>query len=140
MRFEKSNEFKIVLTPEQQKEVGSVEWINSACNKKNIFSFDIYENDTLVGFAQLRKYKKNCFFLWHYGIDIKYQNNNLGTKALIELIDYLKNEYNLKELVTTYTYGNNHAKHVYEKVGFTELDVVDEDGVHEVNMLYKVSK
>ena len=27
-------------------------------------------------------------------------------------------------------------KHIYEKVGFTETDVVDEDDCHEVNMVY----
>lgn len=140
MRFIKSNKYKIELTPEQQAEVGSIEDINNACGKHSIISYDIYDNDNLIGFAQLRKYKRKCFFLWHFGIDISYQNKNLGTRALIELIDYLKNEYNIKEIVTTYTYGNNHAKHVYEKVGFVEINVVDEDGIHEVDMLYKIAE
>lgn len=39
-------------------------------------------------------------------------------------------------MTTTYIWGNEHAKHVYEKVGFVETDVVDEDGIHEVNMIY----
>ncbi len=30
------------------------------------------------------------------------------------------------------------AKHVYEKVGFVETDVVDEPDCHEVNMLLKL--
>lgn len=27
-----------------------------------------------------------------------------------------------------------HTKYIYEKIGFTEIDVVDEDRIHEVNM------
>ena len=40
-------------------------------------------------------------------------------------------------MTTTYLFGNLHAKHVYEKIGFIETDFVDEEGIHEVNMIYK---
>lgn len=46
----------------------------------------------------------------------------------------LKKEYGVKKMTTTYLWGNEHAKHVYEKVGFVETDVVDEPDCHEVNM------
>ena len=70
-------------------------------------------------------------------IDLAYQNKYLGTRSLIELIALLKKEYDLKELTTTYIWGNDHARHVYKTVGFTETDVVDEPGCHEVNMIYR---
>ena len=41
-------------------------------------------------------------------------------------------------MTTTYLFGNVHAKHVYEKVGFVETDVVDEDDIYEVNRIYNV--
>ena len=41
-----------------------------------------------------------------------------------------------QRITTTYIYGNDHAKHIYEKVGFVETDVVDEPDCHEVNMAY----
>ena len=50
----------------------------------------------------------------------------------------MKDKYNAKELTTTYIYGNDHAKHIYEKVGFIETDIVDEPDCHEVNMIYYV--
>ena len=37
-------------------------------------------------------------------------------------------------MTTTYIWGNEQAKHVYEKVGFVETSVVDEPNCHEVNM------
>ena len=69
-----------------------------------------------------------------YAIDIKYQNKGYGTEALIELGNLLKTEYGVKRMTTTYIWGNEHAKHVYEKVGFIETDVVNEPDCHEVNM------
>lgn len=46
--------------------------------------------------------------------------------------------YNMKLMTTTYTVGNNQAKHLYEKIGFIETSVVDEKNCHEVNMTYKI--
>ena len=137
MKFVNSTEMKINLTKEQEGHLCSKEYIKKIAKKRNIISYDIYDNDTIIGFAQLRKYKRNCYFLWNFAIDIEYQNKHFGISALKELLVLLKKEYKVKEVVTTYTFGNEHAKHVYETVGFVETDVVDEDGVHEVNMVYK---
>ena len=83
-------------------------------------------------------FEERKYFLWEYAIDIRFQNQHKGTRALIEFIDYLKTRHDAKEITTTYIYGNEHAKHIYEKVGFTETDVVDEPDCHEVNMVYHV--
>ena len=64
------------------------------------------------------------------------KNKGYGTKALIELGEKLKNEYGIKKMTTTYIWGNEHAKHVYKKVGFIETSVVDAPDCHEVNMKY----
>jgi diamine N-acetyltransferase len=47
----------------------------------------------------------------------------------------MKEKYGARCFTTTYIWGNEQAKRVYEKVGFVETDVVNEDGIHEVNML-----
>ncbi len=86
----------------------------------------------------IRKYEDGGFFLWDYAIDYKYQNKKYGTNALKSFIKYLKENYSAKAVSTTYIYGNEIAAHVYEKVGFVETDVVDEDDIHEVNMLLLV--
>ena len=61
-----------------------------------------------------------------------------GTNALKEFISFMKEKYKAKILTTTYVYGNDIAKHVYEKVGFVETDVIDEPDCHEVNMIYHI--
>ena len=137
MKLIKTIKLQIELSDEQRKQLSSKEKIEVALKDKNIFSFNICEQDNLIGFAMLRKYSDIGYFLWNYAIDIKYQNKGYGTKALLFLIDYFETKYNALELTTTYTFGNEIAKHLYEKIGFIETDIVDEDGIHEVNMIYR---
>ena len=110
--------------------------IETACTRKNVLAFDIYSGDLLIGFAMVREFDEGSYFLWNYAIDYKYQNQNYGTSALREFIHFMKENYHMHEITTTYIWGNSHAQHIYEKIGFTETDVVDEDDCHEVNMVY----
>ncbi len=48
--------------------------------------------------------------------------------------------YPVREFTTTYVWGNEHAKRLYESVGFVETDVVEEADYKEVNMHRKVSE
>ncbi|MBQ3375655.1 MAG: GNAT family N-acetyltransferase [Erysipelotrichaceae bacterium] len=138
MNFIKSGEMKVSVTGEQERQISSKDNIRKALLEDNVIGFDIYDDTVLIGFAMLRKYDEGCYFLWDYAIDKEYQNRHYGTRALKQLIEMMQNEYGLKEMSTTYIWGNEHARYVYESVGFRETDVVDEDGIHEVNMLYQV--
>lgn len=137
MRFIKSKEMKVSVLSEQQKNISTREKINKACLEDNVLAFDIYKNNLLVGFVMVRKYDDRAYFLWDFAIDYKYQNQKLGTEALVNFMDYMVKNYNILEMTTTYIWGNNHAKYLYEKVGFIETDIVDEPGCHEVNMIYR---
>jgi len=130
--FKKSQSMKINVKKEQECQISRKTKIENAFKDDNVFAFDIYYNNEIIGFVMFKKFKDNTLFLWNYAIDSKYQNQNLGTKALKELIDILKNDY--KKFVTTYTQGNSHAKHIYEKLGFIETVVINEPDCKEVNM------
>ena len=127
---------KISVLPEQEKELSSKERIELACKQPDVLAFDIFCNESLIGFVMVRQYENNEFFLWNYAIDYRYQNQNLGTTALVEFISYMQKQYNMKVMTTTYIWGNEHAKHIYEKIGFVETDIVDEPDCHEVNMIF----
>ena len=140
MTFTDSTEMKITLTPDQAEMLSTKETIKIIIrdNPDTVMAFDIFDGDSLIGFVLVHRFEERKYFLWEYAIDVAHQNLHKGTKALKEFIDYLKTRYDAKEITTTYIYGNDHAKHVYEKVGFVETDVVDEPGCHEVNMAYYV--
>ena len=140
MRFSRTNQFRISLSEHDQKQLSSMERIERALADSTILSYNIWDGDTLVGFAMLCPFEGNGFFLWNFAIDSAYQNRQYGQRALRELLKMLKQEYQARVVTTTYTYGNNHAKYVYEKVGFRETDVVDENGIHEVNMVAELCR
>ncbi len=137
--FKATKEIKIKLNEEQYKQISSKDNIKQSLLTNKVFGYDIILNESIIGFAMLRQYDDGCFFLWDYAIDYRYQNNHYGTTALIELIEYLKNNFAAKEISVTYIFGNEVAGHVYEKVGFIETDIVDEDDIHEVNMVLKLA-
>lgn len=140
MRFVLSKDMKIDILPEQEEQLCTKETIREVFardDKDECLAFDIYEGDDLVGFAMFEKFPpEEGWFLWNYAIDIKHQNKGLGTKALKQLLEYLRDTYGIRRFVTTYIWGNEQAKRMYEKVGFVEMDVVDEPDCHEVNMEY----
>ena len=136
MIFKQSNSMKVSVLPEQEKYFSSKKKIETACAQSDVLAFDIYQNELLIGFVMIKQFEERSYFLWDYAIDYKYQNQHYGTDALVEFISYMMKEYQMTMLTTTYVIGNEHAKHLYEKIGFIETDIVDEDGCHEVNMLY----
>lgn len=138
MTFVNATEMKINLTAEQAEMLSTKEDIKKIIkdHPDTVMAFDILDREDLIGFVLVHRFAEGKFFLWEYAIDVHFQNQHKGTKALIAFIDYMKNIHHAKVLTTTYIYGNEHAKHIYEKVGFTETDIVDEPGCHEVNMIY----
>lgn len=134
MKFIPTTKFQLTLSEADQKQLSAMPRIEQALTDPNILSYDIWDGDVRVGFAMLCSFEGNGFFLWNFAIDSAYQNQHYGQRALRELLAMLKQEHRAKVVTTTYTFGNNHAKYVYEKVGFWETDVVDGNGIHEVNM------
>ena len=137
--FVNSDIMKIRLFQDQWKQISSPERMAEALTQDDVIGLDMYDSEKLIGFAMLRKYADDGWFLWNYAIDKDFQNKHYGQTALQKLIEYMKTAYEAKEISTTYLWGNSHAKYVYEKVGFVETDVVDEEDCHEVNMIYKIS-
>ena len=145
MKFVKSTEMKINLLPEQESQLCTKETIKEIFEKDEkgkCFAYDIYAGDTMIGFAMFcdRTIDDFGYFLWNYAIDAEFQNKGLGTKALEELMDYIISNYDVKKFTTTYSWGNEHAKCLYEKVGFVEMNVIEEDGCKEVDMVYIVDQ
>lgn len=134
MKFIPTTKFQLTLSEADQKQLSAMPRIEQALTDPDSLSYDIWDGDARVGFAMLCPFERNGFFLWNFAIDSAYQNQHYGQRALRELLALLKQEHHAKVVTTTYTFGNNHAKYVYEKVGYWETDVVDENGVHEVNM------
>ena len=118
MKFIPTTRFQLSLSEVDRKQLSSMSRIEQALTDPNILSYDIWDGDARIGFAMLCPFEGNGFFLWNFAIDSAYQNRHYGQQALRELLTMLKQEQHAKVVTTTYTFGNDHAKYVYEKVGF----------------------
>ena len=134
MTYHRTDKFNIYLSETDSSQISSAEKIAAALRDDNVIAFDINDGDVLIGFVMFRKFDENSYFLWNYAIDSRYQNKHYGSKALRELLELMKDNYCAKLITTTYNLGNLHAQHVYEKIGFIETDVVNENDIHEINM------
>lgn len=140
MEFTPSRELKFDLPPEQAEMLSSKETIKKVVedNPDTVMAFDIYEGADLIGFVLVHRFEEKKYFLWDYAIAPRFQNMGKGTRALREFMGYMKTVHGAEEMTTTYIFGNDTAKRMYEKVGFVETDVVDEPDCHEVNMAVRL--
>ena len=134
MEFRLTKVLTIEINPTQAHNLSSKSKIEKMLGESDVFGFDIYDGDLFIGFAMFKEFEKGKFFLWDYVIEYRLQNKGYGTKALNELIKFLQTNYSCNLMTTTYKMGNSPAKHLYEKLGFVETDIVDDGDVHEVNM------
>ena len=55
--------------------------------------------------------------------DFSYQEKGYGTKAIKLLIEYLFHEKKVSKIILDTNLKNTRAQHVYEKIGFSKVDV-----------------
>ncbi|MCE5235528.1 MAG: GNAT family N-acetyltransferase [Clostridiaceae bacterium] len=128
----------IEILPGQAEWVSSPARISALLERKNVFGFYFYEDGRKLGFALLRRYSKYRYFLWDFIINCREQNRGYGSRALKALLQTMKEKRGARFVTTTYIIGNEHAKHIYEKLGFVETDTVDQGDVHEINMIVRL--
>ena len=135
MDFIKSSGIRVHLSKEDQAQLSAPERIKRALFDPQTIAFDIFDQDNLIGFAMLYQFDVTGFFLWDYAIDTAYQGKGSGKAALLELISLLEEKYDAKVITTTCKYDNARAKGLYESVGFQTVEVIDQDGIHEINLV-----
>ncbi len=142
MKFVPSKEMKVYLLPEQGEMLSTPENIRIiiAQNPGTVVAYDIYDKDELVGFTLLHNFKPGCWFLWEYAIDHKFQGRHLGTRALTALKEYMSAHHGMHTMTTTYIYGNERARRLYESQGFVFEREVNNDETHEIDLICHYQK
>ena len=88
--------------------------------------FAVYEGDTLVGFIMMGYYEvKQYYTLWKFLIDQRYQNKGYGRQALKLGIEFVRDNFDAKEIFTGVAPGNDVAKRLYESVGFQSTGLIE---------------
>ena len=88
----------------------------------------IYADETPVGFIMLwDNPAKPEYYLWRLMIDVRYQKNGFGQRAVELLIEHVKTRPNASELLTSVVQAEGGPQGFYERLGF-ELTGAYEDG------------
>ena len=131
---------KLKVSKEQENFVSTTAYslAQAYVYRENAYPFAIYADDTLVGFIMFGFYElRNQYTLWKFLIDEKYQNKGYGKMALALGIEYMKKQYDIKEMYTRVAIDNDVAERLYHSVGF-QLTGLIENGMKELRYVCKL--
>ena len=131
---------KLKVSKEQENFVSTTAYslAQAYVYRENAYPFAIYADDTLVGFIMFGFYElRNKYTLWKFLIDEKYQNKGYGKMALALGIEYMKKQYDIKEIYTGVAIDNDVAERLYHSVGF-QLTGLIENGMKELRYVCKL--
>ena len=131
---------KLKVSKEQENLVSTTAYslAQAYVYRENAYPFAIYADDTLVGFIMFGFYElRNQYTLWKFLIDEKYQNKGYGKMALALGIEYMKKQYDIKEMYTGVAIDNDVAERLYHSVGF-QLTGLIENGMKELRYVCKL--
>ena len=131
---------KLKVSKEQENFVSTTAYslAQAYVYRENAYPFAIYADDTLVGFIMFGCYElRNQYTLWKFLIDEKYQNKGYGKMALALGIEYMKKQYDIKEMYTGVAIDNDVAERLYHSVGF-QLTGLIENGMKELRYVCKL--
>ena len=92
---------------------------------KNFYAKGIYHGEEMIGFTLFGIDEDDHeYWIYRMMIDQKHQGKGYGIKAIKLVIDDIRNikEDRHQTITLSYVPTNEHAKRVYEKAGFQEID------------------
>lgn len=133
--------YSISLLESQEKLVPSViESLAWAYIKPWDEAFDpyiLYKDDKTIGFFYL-SYTPNSkinYWIGGFQIDKEYQGRGLGAQSLEKIVEFIQETHRqCEEISLTIEISNNHARKLYEKLGFVNQNIENQDG----EIIYKL--
>ena len=93
-------------------------------------AYVIYNDNLPVGMALYYDCAElNAYDLSQLFIDERYQGNGFGIEATKQILDKMKSDSKYDKVILCYIDGNEAAKNMYEKLGFTFTGDRDEDEI-----------
>ena len=88
----------------------------------------IYEDDLMIGFAMYGYcYEYDFYEICRFMIDHKYQGKGYGRRALVKIIEEMKENEECKDIYISFDPKNNIARSLYESLGFKDTGKVLEE-------------
>lgn len=118
---------ELALNEEQKKFVASNMFsLVQAAYEPDFYPLGIYDCDKMVGFI-LYDFddERNAWSMSRFMIDVKYQNQGIGKKALQKFKEFFINKYGHLKLYTSVEVDNRIAFEMYERFGFEKKEVFE---------------
>lgn len=95
----------------------------------------LYDKDTLIGFAMVGAFDKqeNSIWLDRFMIDQNFQGKGYGKKALPLIIDFIKHNWEVNQIILSAHEENQEIFSFYEAFGFKNTHQLDKQ-FHEIIM------
>ena len=134
---EKNWRIPFAVTDEQKQYVSnSTTLLARAYAYRNARSraYIIYNEDTPIGMGLYHDEPQfNAYIFSEFLIDAQYQGKGYGEEAARMVLDAMKADGKYNKVVLCYIQGNQAAKHLYEKIGFTETGRDEDEIIMELN-------
>lgn len=133
---------RLKVSPEQERFVASPAVLLArayAYREQGSRAFVIYDGDTPVGMA--------LYYIWYdedgcgaydfsqLFIDERYQHRGFGLEAARQILDMMREDGRFERATLCYIEGNDEARRLYEKLGFTHTGEADGDEIIMEKML-----
>ena len=124
------------VAPEQEKYVANAAVLLArayAYREHGGRAFVIYDDETPVGMALYYYYfdedGRGSYDFSQLFIDERYQGRGFGTKAAELVLDLMREDGRFDTVTLCYIEGNDEARRLYEKLGFTHTGEADGDEI-----------
>jgi predicted acetyltransferase len=112
--------------------------IQKGMQDKDVIAYYFQIDDEIIGFATIRQWNTDAYFIWNFMIMESYRSKGYGGQALRMLLNALF-ENGAKTITTTRVASNLAAQKLFSRHGFVDTDTVQNDHVHEINMKWSAS-
>ena len=90
----------------------------------------IYDDETPVGMALYHDYEEGkAYDFSQLFIDYRYQGKGFGLEATSQILELMTSDGKYDKVILCYIDGNEAAKRMYEKIGFTLTGDADDDEI-----------
>lgn len=95
-------------------------------NANDVYPAAIYDGDVPVGFMMLDEdLEERCLVLWRIMFPEEHTGKHYGTEAVKLLIQLASESGKYDSMLLDCAFGNERARHVYEKAGFIDTGRVE---------------
>lgn len=121
---------KLEIRPEQSGFVASNAYSLAECyiyrENNDVFPYAIALDGKAIGFVLLDvDFEEKHATIWRIMIDAMYQGKGLGKRAIIGVIDLIRQSFGFDAIYIDYRLENTCAKHLYESLGFKPIKFND---------------